>query len=171
MALAQLISQRTTRPETGLTGHGPFGLAWLPAVLISQVAFILCRAGAQGFVSIDDAAYWIVGLMPFVLQFVCQRFFSSRSMSIVELWILSIAIYLTVQIFDLAHFAEYPINLWLELGWKRYLVTASAFVAPGLLLLFASSLLSNEKKARVGSYLAAAIIVIPLFAMALFQPY
>ena len=172
MALAQTVVHSNHRPAiAGFVAPAPFGLPWLPAVILSEVMFILCRAGAQGFVSIDDIACWIVGLSPFALQLFGQRVFGWRSSRLIEVWVLSLAAYLVFQFADLAHFIEYPINLKIDVGVIRNITTSAAYVVLGLLPLMAFSALSGFGRTRSLLYVSAGAFTIPMLAFALFQPY
>src|SRR5689334_8147450 len=124
MAIAQTLPHSPSPAEATIRSPGPFGLPWMFAVLFSEAAFIVCRAAAQHSVGIDDLACWLAGAMPFIVQSCANRLFSTRSTSLVELWMLALATYLMFQMLDAAHFVEHPINLRTDLSVWRGLVTA-----------------------------------------------
>jgi hypothetical protein len=133
--------------------------------------YILCRGGAQGYVRIDDPTYWLVGLVPFALQLIGERVFSARSSSLVEVWISSLAAFLTFQFFDLAHFIEFPINLRLDVGLVRNLATSAIYVGLGLVCMSGFLVFMRNRKARATSCLIAALTIIPVIALVLFQAF
>jgi hypothetical protein len=150
---------------------GPFGLSWLSAVLLSEATFMLCRAGAQGSVSIDDVGCWVLGLSPFVLQHAFNRFFSMRSTRLVETWLVALTIHLAFQFLDIAHLIEYPINLSFDLGLGRSLVTAVAYGGLALSSLLCISMWHPDRVSRARSYFSGSVAVIPVLAFTLFQAY
>lgn len=169
MALVRSIPQRAD----SLVGPqiGPFGLAWLPILVLSEIVFIVCRAGSQHFVRIDEAAYWIIGLVPFIVQFCFWRLSGSTSTKLVQVWIASLATYLMFQLLDVAHVIELPINLTFDFGLGRSLVTAVSYVSLAIIPLLLLSVPRSDFIERAISYAGAAVAVAPILAIALFQAY
>jgi hypothetical protein len=132
--------------------------------------FVLSRTGAQGALSIDIAC-WIAGLAPFLIQLCASRLFSIRSTSMFELWMLALAARLMFQLSDMAYRLEYPINLSFDLGLGRSLITSSVYIALALLPLLTIAMFHHDRTIRVRSYASAALIVMPVLAIALFLPY
>lgn len=150
---------------------GPFGLSWWAAVCISELIFVLSRAGAQGAVDIEDAVIWLAGLAPFVIQYLGQRFLSWRSTTYIEVWMLSLSVYLTVQIFGLAHFIEYPLYLRVDIGFGRSLASAGVYAGIGSLLwVVTSAVLKRMGKSFITPAVAAALACGTL-SVVLFQSY
>src|SRR5581483_7469612 len=168
MAIAHTLPHRGSPAESAFRSPGPYGLPWLVAGLFSEAMFVFCRAAAQGSFSVDDAACWIAGLTPFIIQFSANRFFSVRSASLVEVWMLALATHLILQLSDVAHFVEYPINLRLDLGLGGGLVTASVYIALALVPLLTLAMVREDRVVRARSYASTALIAIPCMAIALF---
>jgi hypothetical protein len=168
MAAADSIAQGASRPDDL---PGPFGLSWMAAVCVSLVLFILSRASAQGAVSIDDIGCWLAGLMPFALQLFGQRVFSWRSTTYLEIWILSLGIYLTLQIFGSAHFVEYPLNLRVDVGLARNFVSSCIYVGFASLLWFAISKVFARPRIRFVTFAFSALLVCGTLAIILFYPF
>ena len=169
MTLVETIS-RDEYPKVPAQS-GPFGVSWLNAVLLSEATFILCRAGAQGSVNVDDVGCWVLGLSPFVVQHLINRLFSMRSARLVEIWLVALTIYLAFQFLDIAHFIEYPINLKLDLGLGRSLATAAAYASLALSALLCISIWHADRFSRARSYFSGLLAVVPILAVALFQAY
>lgn len=172
MAVANTFSQEAARSDDRPRVPGPFGLNWMAAVCVSELLFLLSRAGAQGAVSIDDIGCWLAGLMPFVLQLFGQRVLSWRTATYLELWILSLGVYLTLQIFDLAHFVEYPLNLRVDIGLGRDLASSCVYVAFASLLWFAISKVFAFARPKISfaTFAFSALLVCGTLAIILFNP-
>jgi hypothetical protein len=150
----------------------PFGLGWIGTIVCAELLFIWCRASAQGSAAIDDVGLWIVGLMPFVVQLFGQRWFSWRSTTYLEIWILSLASYLTLQIFGVIHFIEYPLFLRIDIGLARNLASGGVCVAMGSLLFMGIFFLSPKKRiAGLTDFMIAAVLACGSLAICLFQSY
>jgi hypothetical protein len=171
MAVAHTVVREDTRLQNGPVDRGPFGLPWLPAVVLCELMYIFSRAGVQDYVQIDDHTYWFVGLAPFALQLIGERIFSLRTSRLVEVWMASLAVYLAFQIGDVAHFFEFPINLRLDIGLARNLATSFVYVGLALLALLSCATFSNDRKARALTYVIAAGTIIPVYALIVIQPF
>lgn len=170
MALVDTFEQ-SQRSGRQLPGAAPFGLSWWVAIGCSELLFILSRAGAQGAVNIEDAAMWLAGLAPFAIQYLGQRFFSWRSATYLEVWMLSLATFLAMQLSDVAHFIEYPLYLRIDIGFARSLASSCVYVGLGSALLFAASFLFKTTKSNVTASIVAVALACGTLSVALFQPY
>jgi hypothetical protein len=171
MAVAHTIVREDTHLQNGPVDRGPFGLPWLPAVVLCELLYIFSRAGVQDYVRIDDLTYWSVGLAPFALQLIGERVFSARSSSLVEVWIVSLAVYIAFQCGDLAQVIEFPINLRFDVGLARNLATSSVYVGLALVAMLSFSAFSNDRRARAFACVIAGGTIIPVLAVVLFQPF
>jgi hypothetical protein len=171
MAVAHTVVREDTYMQNGPLDRGPFGLPWLPAVVLCELMYIFSRAGVQDYVRIDDLTYWSVGLAPFALQLIGERVFSARSSSLVEVWMAALAVYIAFQCGGLAQIVEFPINLKFDIGLARNLATSLVYVGLALLALLSFATFSNDRKARAFAYMIAAGTTIPVFAVVVFQPF
>jgi len=85
---------------------------------------------------------------------------------------LSLGAYLTMQLFGLAHFVEYPLYLRIDIGFGRSFAASCVYVGLGSLLLFAIALFSGKKaRKNVTTSALAAALACGTLSIALFQPY
>lgn len=171
MAFAD-ASTRGAEPVTQPVDDRPFGLSWAVAVLCSAFLFIWCRASVRDGVSIDEIEYWIVGAAPFVAFLLGRRLLLWRSPTYLEIWMLSLVAFLIFQIFDVAHFIEYPLYLRVDVGLSRNFASAFVYTALGSVLWFACSFLgSRSLRTPVPHFLLAAMLTCGTLALGLFQYY
>jgi hypothetical protein len=149
----------------------PFGLHWGLAILCSELLFIWCRASVQGSLSIDEVEYWIVGLTPFALYYLLDRFFSWQATGYLEVWMASLAVFLGLRIFGMAHFIEYPLFLRVDMGLGRSFAAACVYVASALVLVGAVSCLFKSRRIKLAELPLVAVLAIVSMAFGLFQPY
>ena len=161
----------TSRPGQQPPEAAPFGLNWWAAIVCSEFLFVLCRAGAQHSVNVDNPTVWLAGLAPFVIQYAIQRFSPWRSVTYIKIWMTSLVAYLAIQILGLVHFIEYPLFLRVDIGFGRSLASACIYVGLASLLLSAISFLLRKSRKSIASSAAAIALACGSLAVAVFQPY
>jgi len=172
MAVSETIAQEAGSLDNQAARRGSFVDRGIVTIFLSEVLFFICRAAAHHTTSIDEIVYWLAGLTPFILQLAGQRFFSWRSTTYIQIWVISLCTFLAIQFSGLAHLIEYPLNLRVDVGFLRNVLTSGVYVLISSSVLLTIRMVSSKRGITDLAKPAFSMVLVCLtFALLVLEPY